>query len=103
MIQWAMLDEDNIVVNVTISQDYNFGGDWLAANFGGEWRELPDDGRGVGIGGTWDETLNAFIPLKAYPSWILNTETPVWEAPIPMPEDGGVYSWDEQAGAWVEA
>lgn len=100
MIQWARLNEDGIIIDVTISQDYTFGEEWLRANFGGEWRELPDDGRGVGIGGTWDSVRQAFIPFKAYPSWILNDTDLIWEAPIPRPE--GDYTWDEQAGAWVE-
>jgi hypothetical protein len=38
-----------------------------------------------GIGRTYDETLNAFIEPKPYPSWILNEETGKWEAPVPKP------------------
>ena len=38
-----------------------------------------------GIGGTYDETLNAFIASKPYPSWNLNEETCEWEPPVPKP------------------
>ena len=38
-----------------------------------------------GIGGTYDENLNAFIGPKPYPSWILNEETCEWESPVPKP------------------
>lgn len=38
-----------------------------------------------GIGGTYDETLTAFIAPKPYPSWILNEETCEWESPVPKP------------------
>ena len=38
-----------------------------------------------GIGGFYDETLNAFIGPKPYPSWILNEETCEWESPVPKP------------------
>ncbi len=101
MIQWARLNENNTIIDVTISEDYVFDADWLSENFGGLWMEMPDE-RGLGIGAYWDETRQAFIPFKAYPSWVLNEETLIWEAPIPKPEDGGDYGWDEQAGAWVE-
>ena len=101
MIQWARLNEDNIIVDITISEDSVFGGDWLAENFGGIWTELPNE-RGLGLGGYWDETRQAFIPFKSYPSWILNEQTLVWEAPVPKPNDDGDYGWDEQAVAWKE-
>jgi hypothetical protein len=37
------------------------------------------------MGGTYDETLNAFIAPKPYDSWILNEETCEWESPVPKP------------------
>jgi len=55
----------------------------------------------AGIGFTYDETRDAFIPPKSYPSWILNEDTCRWEAPIPYPTDGLIYRWDEEAGDWV--
>lgn len=55
----------------------------------------------AGIGYRYDDELDAFIPPQPYPSWILNTETAQWQAPIPYPTDGLMYYWDEEAGDWA--
>ena len=57
----------------------------------------------AGIGFTYDEARDAFIPPKPYNSWVLNEETCLWEAPVPFPSDGKAYDWDESAGQWVKA
>jgi hypothetical protein len=56
----------------------------------------------AGIGYTYDETLDAFIPPQPYASWTLNETTCLWDAPVAMPTDGAMYSWDEESQAWVE-
>jgi hypothetical protein len=56
----------------------------------------------AGIGYTFDEERDAFIPPKPYESWILNEDTCLWDSPVPYPSDGGMYSWDEETLAWVE-
>lgn len=56
----------------------------------------------AGIGYTYDSVLDAFIPPKPYPSWLLNTETCQWQAPTPYPNDRKVYSWNEETQQWVE-
>ena len=53
------------------------------------------------VGGTYDATLDAFIPPKPYPSWVLNTDTYQWDSPTPYPNDGGEYVWDEQNKLWA--
>jgi len=53
------------------------------------------------IGFTYDPVLDAFIPPKPYPSWLLNTTTCQWEAPVPYPDDGKTYVWDEATLSWV--
>ena len=58
--------------------------------------------RYAGIGYTYDETLDAFIPPKPYPSWTLDNSTADWAAPVPMPTDGKMYSWNEATQSWVE-
>jgi hypothetical protein len=55
----------------------------------------------AGIGYTYDPVLDAFIAPQPYPSWLLNTATCQWEAPIPYPTDGGYYVWDEATLSWV--
>lgn len=75
---------------------------------------LGDDGKAplrknfAYIGYTYDAELDAFIPPKPnYPSWVLNRETGLWEAPVPLPADSGTgepakgYKWDEPNLAWV--
>jgi len=56
----------------------------------------------AGLGFTYDNVADAFIPIKPYPSWLLNTQIYQWQAPIPMPNDGKFYVWDETTQNWVE-
>jgi hypothetical protein len=56
----------------------------------------------AGIGFSYDAVLDAFIPPKTYASWVLNEDTCLWEAPIPMPTDGKQYTWDEETLSWKE-
>jgi hypothetical protein len=73
--------------------------------FGGEWKQTSYNGNKrknyAGIGYTYNADIDAFVPPKPYASWVLNNDTAQWEAPVPMPE-GGMYSWDEETGSWVE-
>ena len=48
----------------------------------------------------YDVTLDAFIPPKPYPSWLLNTQTCQWTPPVPYPNDGNFYSWNETTQSW---
>jgi hypothetical protein len=54
----------------------------------------------AGIGYTYDENRDAFIPPKPFNSWILNEDTCLWQSPIPYPNDGNRYSWNEQNKTW---
>ena len=67
----------------------------------------PDGGialRGnyAGIGYTYDAVNDVFYAPQTYPSWILNTTTWTWEAPVPYPNDGKLYVWDEDTTSWIE-
>ncbi len=55
----------------------------------------------AGIGYSYDDLLDAFIPPKPYPSWILDEQTCLWEPPIPAPNDGNMYKWDEASQQWI--
>ena len=55
----------------------------------------------AGIGFTYDRERDAFIPPKPFASWLLNEDTCLWEAPVPIPTDGGSYVWDENTTSWV--
>jgi len=61
----------------------------------------------AGIGYTYDEDRDAFIPPKPFPSWVLNEDTCRWEAPIPEPEltqeqidNNNYYIWNETNQTW---
>ena len=54
----------------------------------------------AGIGYTYDKTRDAFIPPKPYESWTLNEETCLWDSPVPYPEDGQIYNWNEETQTW---
>ena len=54
----------------------------------------------AGVGMTYDQTRDAFIPKKPFNSWILNQDTCIWEAPVAKPEDDNIYSWNEQTLSW---
>ena len=62
----------------------------------------------AGLGYTYDSERDAFIPPKPFASWVLNEESCLWDAPVPMPEDAGTgeppkrYTWDEDSVNWIE-
>ena len=53
----------------------------------------------AGIGYTYDEDRDAFIPPKPYASWILNETTCLWDPPIAKPTSGR-YNWNESTTSW---
>ena len=68
--------------------------------------------RYAGIGMKYDSTNDVFYEQQPYPSWVLNTSTWVWDAPVAMPDDAGVddaenptefveYDWDEDSTSWT--
>jgi hypothetical protein len=54
----------------------------------------------AGIGYTYDEDRDAFIPPKPFNSWILNEDTCTWKAPVAMPIDDNRYTWNESTLTW---
>ena len=119
MAHYAFLDENNIVTEVIVGknegEDGKSGEDWEAhyGAFRGQICKRTSYNANIrknyaGIGFTYDADLDAFIPLQPFASWILNTDTAQWEAPVAMPEDAGtgeppkMYSWDEATTSWVE-
>lgn len=59
-------------------------------------------GNYAGVGYTYDRANDVFYPPCEFASWVLNTATWTWEAPVPYPTDGKIYRWDEPTTAWVE-
>ena len=119
MAHFAKLDDNNIVIDVNVVNNdtienlpfpdsevigvafltewSNGYTNWKQTSYNGNFRKNY-----AGIGYTFDPVLNAFIPPKPYPSWLLNTEICQWTAPVPYPNDGKSYSWDEATQSWVE-
>jgi hypothetical protein len=84
----------------------NEGYDWFVENLGGTWVQTSYSGsirkNFAGIGFTYDEERDAFIPPKPFESWTLNDITCRWQAPTPYPQDGRIYEWNEDTLSWVE-
>jgi hypothetical protein len=72
----------------------------------GEWRQTSYNGtfraHYAGIGYTYDADNDVFYAPQPYPSWLLNESAGIWEAPVPYPDDEGMYVWDEETGDWVQ-
>ena len=54
----------------------------------------------AGIGFSYDEERDAFIPPKPYPSWVLDEDTCLRDSPTPYPDDGNKYEWNESNQSW---
>ncbi len=54
----------------------------------------------AGVGYSYDQTRDAFIPPKPFNSWILNEDTCCWEAPVAYPDDDNRYTWNETNLNW---
>ena len=56
----------------------------------------------AGIGYYYDSIRDAFIPPKPFASWTLNEQSCLWQSPIPYPNDGKMYQWNDEIGNWIE-
>jgi hypothetical protein len=54
----------------------------------------------AGVGYTYNQTKDAFIPPKPFDSWTLNEETCVWDPPVAYPDDDNIYTWNETTQQW---
>lgn len=121
MGHYAFLNDENVVVQVIVGKDEDepYNGqvmDWeavYAESMGLRCKrtsyntyankhannKVPFRGNYAGIGYQYDEINDVFIPPKPFPSWTLNTQTWIWDAPVPKPE--GFYYWDESAQSWI--
>ena len=119
MAHFAQLNENNVVVNVIVVSNEDTSdengieieeiGITFCKNLLGEntiWKQTSYNNnfrcRYAGIGFTYDEQLDAFIPPKPFDSWIFNQNTLNWDPPIPEPEDYSevIYTWNEEILNW---
>lgn len=113
MAHYAFLDENNIVTQVIVGRN-----EWEVVDGISDWEQYYGNLHGqkcvrtsyngnirknyAGIGYSYDEARDAFIPPRPFPSWVLNEETCLWEPPVPYPGDEeNVYGWDEETQTWV--
>jgi hypothetical protein len=117
MAHYAELNHENIVIQVIPGWDETVksgmeqvylletGNVWKRTSYntsGGQHPEgKPFRKNYAGIGYKYDAQRDAFIPPQPFPSWILNEDTCLWDAPVQMPTDGQIYSWDEASLSWV--
>jgi len=104
---------DGIVTEVLVIEqdviDTGLFGDpslWVQTSYNTRGGQHPE-GRPLrknyaGIGFTYDAERDAFIPPSPFPSWLLNEDTCLWDAPVPRPDDGKSYAWDEDTLSWIE-
>lgn len=132
MAHWAEIDKNNIVIRVLVTDNNepDEGYQWLVDNLGGTWIKasynsfggvhyIPDPARDEngnkipsgqphlrynypGPGFLYNEELDAFVPPKPFNSFILDENTCWWKAPIPYPNDGNDYEWNESNLSWDE-
>ena len=118
MAHYSFLDTNNIVTEVIVGKNEGEENiDWEVhyGNFRGQVCKrtsyntsggihssggIPYRKNYAGIGYSYDEQRDAFIPQKPYPSWILNEDTCLWGAPVPYPTDGEQYTWNEETISW---
>ena len=122
MAHYAFLDENNIVTEVIVGMDENELPEGISS-----WEQYYSEIKGqtckrtsyntieglhilegqpfrknyAGIGYTYDESRDAFIPPKLFDSWILDEDKCIWVAPIPKPNNENEYYWDEELINWI--
>lgn len=119
MAHFAQLDENNLVTQVIVvanatidnlpfpesepvgaafcQEIFGAGTVWKQTSYNGNFRY-----NFAGKGFTYDAVNDAFIAIQPFPSWSLNPQTFKWEAPVPPPNDGKPYFWDEATLSWVD-
>jgi hypothetical protein len=114
MSHFAEIDENDVVLRVLVIEqdviDTGLFGDpskWVQTSYntyGGVHKlgGTPLRKNYAGIGYKYDRVRDAFIPPRPYPSWILNDDSCLWEAPVPYPTDDKIYTWNEDTISWVE-
>jgi hypothetical protein len=127
MAYYAELDKENKVVSVkTASDEDSFHGEYVFTistgkrhvrtsyntrggihydQFGNASTDQSKAFRknAAGVGFTYDQERDAFVPPSPFESWILNQETCLWDAPVPKPEvEGKTFIWNEETTSWKE-
>ena len=116
MAHFAQLDSNNVVIQVIVvdnkdtadaygTEKEHIGAAFCERVLGGTWKQTSYNGNKrknyAGIGYTYREDIDAFVPPQPYASWVLNEDTCQWKAPVDRPTDNLMYSWDEATTSWI--
>lgn len=118
MAHFAELDQNNIVINIIVvnnndlldenqNESEQIGITFLRNIFGHDKKYVQTSYNNnfrvkyAYIGDTYSLEHDAFISPPPFPSFIFNTETKMYEPPIPHPNDDNTYVWDEELFNWV--
>ena len=120
MAHYAFLDQDNIVVDIIVGIDETeliegLDPETWYGNFRGKvckrtsyntianshiLGDTPFRKNYAQVGYIYNEELDAFIPPKTLPSFILDEQTFTWKPPLPYPEGENRYVWNEESISW---
>ena len=118
MAHYAFLNMQNIVTEVIVGKEETDGPTNWEMHYGNIREQVckrtsyntqggVHSGDGIpyrknyaGVGYTYDETRDAFIPPKPYDSWTLNETSCTWQAPTAYPDDDQMYTWNEETTSW---
>ena len=114
MSHFAEIDHNDIVVRVIVAEQefINSGAlghpnRWIQTSYnmyaGVHSRGGPPLRKNfAGVGYTYDRSRDAFIPPRPYDNFILDEDTCLWIPPVPKPDDGKEYLWDQESESWIE-
>jgi hypothetical protein len=116
MAHFAHINDDNIVTQVIVVSNDELLVDGVESEakgiafceslFGGRWAQTSYHGtirkNYAGVGFVYDADRDAFVPPRPFASWSLDEQSCQWLPPVPHPDDGMVYVWDESTLAWSE-
>lgn len=107
MAHWAEIDDNNIVIRVLVGDNntpdegesfmQSLGGTWLKTSYNAATNGFRKNFAGIGY--EYRADLDAFVAPQPFPSWLLD-EDAQWQPPLPYPEDGVMYAWDEDTLDW---
>jgi len=110
MAHFVKLDETNHVIEkIVAEQEFidTLDGTWIQTSYNTYGGVHSDGGTPLrknfaGVGNIYDADRDAFYESKPYPSWTLDGDTCLWEAPESLPDDDKDYMWNEETKKWVE-
>ena len=102
IVEQVVVVNNNVITDANGQEQEQLGVDFLNNMYGTNdvWKQTSYHGsfrkNYAGLGFRYDQTRDAFIEPKPFPSWTLNEETCQWEAPVVKPDDGQIYDWNEE-------